>query len=268
MYVYNIAMPTNPTISSERFDEMYTALRELGLVENEQRLYVVSLQQGPTTVAHLAELLGIPRPNVYKVIDGLMRKGLIDPTLKKPYTKKFSVLSPSVIIELLNRKRSEQSSRDHAFLAVLPSYMGLFQQGASGAKIHTVTGRQEFKRLFQRMYEEANEEISFCGSMTRFHEAFGDEFFTDRVMTRIRKNVRGRALLTPDDRVNYSAEHHEAHKREVRYLENAVFDTSFHLFSNKVVLWQPHVPMAIVIEDTYLTQMMHDLFRTLWDRSG
>lgn len=41
----------------------------------------------------------------------------------------------------------------------------------------------------------------------------------------------------------------------------------FHIFSNKLVMWQPTVPMAVLIEDEYLVSMMKSVFDGMWERA-
>jgi len=259
-------MPKQTTTSD--IEPIYAALNELGLTENEQRLYVTSLNKGPLSISRLAEQLAISRPNLYKIIDGLAAKGLVDPQSRKRYTKNFSVEPPTVISELLKTKRSSQSKIDHAFIEQLPQYMNNFKQGEGPLKVKVLVGRKDFEKMYIQMYEEAQDDIRFCGSLREFTQAFGKEFVVMNVQKRLERNVKGIALLLPSDRDYYTAEEHRAHQREVRYLDGfGEFLTSFHIFSNKVVFYQPKVPMAVLIEDEYIVAMMKCLYEGLWAKA-
>jgi hypothetical protein len=52
-------------------------LQEVGFGENEARAYATLVQRGPLTGYQLARESGIPRPNVYPVIDRLEKRGAI-----------------------------------------------------------------------------------------------------------------------------------------------------------------------------------------------
>ena len=41
----------------------------------------------------------------------------------------------------------------------------------------------------------------------------------------------------------------------------------FQIFANKVIFWQPLAPLAIVIEDKYLVEMMESILDNLWERA-
>jgi hypothetical protein len=56
--------------------------------------------------------------------------------------------------------------------------------------------------------------------------------------------------------------------RETRILQGgAPFATSFQLFANKVLIWQPKAPLAVLIEDEYIVQMLRSIFYLLWGKS-
>lgn len=254
--------------SVNHLEPMYAALQELGLTENEQRLYTTSLLQGPASITKLAEALGLPRPNLYKIINGLVQKGLVDQRSRLNYAKNFSVEPPHTVSELLKTKRKEQSSIDHAFIEKLPTYMNEFRQGEGPMKIKALVGQKDFEKVYTQMYEEAEHEIRFCGSLREFGAAFGRALIAQNVQKRLKKQVRGKALILSSDRGYFSDEEHRTHQRDVRYLDNfSEFKTSFHVFSNKVVFWQPKVPMAVLVEDENIVAMMSSLYEGLWERA-
>lgn len=248
---------------------MYVALRELELTESEQRLYVASIARGPMSISKMATILGIPRPNLYKIIDRLIQKGLVDSRSRTRYAKTFCVEPPQVISELLKKKRDEQSSIDRNFIEKLPSYMGAFRQGSAPLKVKVLVGQKDFEDLYDQMYEEAEGEIRFCGSLRAFGKAFGQSSIDENVQRRLKKNILGKALVLTSDRGYFADSKHQADRREVRYLEELDECTpSFHVFSNKIVFWQPVVPMAVLIEDVYLVKMMSSLYDWMWGRAS
>jgi hypothetical protein len=56
--------------------------------------------------------------------------------------------------------------------------------------------------------------------------------------------------------------------RETRIVSGATpFATSFQLFANKVLIWQPKAPLAVLIEDEFIVQMLRSIFYVLWNKS-
>lgn len=251
----------------ESLRPLYAALQELGLSENEQRLYVASLQSGPSSISALAKQLGLPRPNLYKLIQGLEEKGLSDPGVRQRYSRKFSVLAPSTIAKQLKEKRARQEKIDRSFIERLPAYLSVFQQGEAPMKMSVLTGKKDFVRVFNQMYEEAENDLLFFGSVTMLAKAVSNELIQKNVRRRVQRDMRIRALLLPSDREYLTPAQHKEQMREVRYLETVPeFITSFHLFANKVIFWQPKTPMAMLIEDEYIVKMMESVFSGLWEQ--
>ena len=57
--------------------------------------------------------------------------------------------------------------------------------------------------------------------------------------------------------------------RETRILKGlAPFAPIFQLYANKVIIWQPKAPLAMLIEDEYITQMLRSIFNALWEKAG
>jgi len=65
------------------------ALRQFGLNDKEIKLYLTSLETGPTTVLELSKRSGIKRTNLYNYIDSMVSRGFLSLTIsgnKKLYT--------------------------------------------------------------------------------------------------------------------------------------------------------------------------------------
>lgn len=61
----------------------------------------------------------------------------------------------------------------------------------------------------------------------------------------------------------------EIEMRETRFLTSvAPFKTSFQLFGNKAVFWQPVAPAAILVEDELVVEMLKNIFDGLWVKSA
>lgn len=56
--------------------------------------------------------------------------------------------------------------------------------------------------------------------------------------------------------------------RTTRFFHGKIpFVTGFMLYANKVIIWQPKAPLAVLIEDEYIVEMLRSIFETLWSGS-
>ena len=57
-------------------------LSQLGLTQNQAKVYLACLQLGVDTVWHIAKFANLKRPTVYLILDDLGQKGLVSKTKK------------------------------------------------------------------------------------------------------------------------------------------------------------------------------------------
>lgn len=251
--------------TEQRHAALYKALEELGLSESERQLYSLSLSLGPTSIATLADRLGISRPNIYKVIAQLQRHGLAQFSGSKQYTKSFIVESPSAVAELLRKKREEVASRDDAFVFELPFFLTQYQQGNRPTKISVLQGRAKLLQAYLQVFEEAKDEICFFGAGAEFVKFVSFDLGKQRIRRRVERGVKARSLTLPDV-AESGLTTNLAELREARVLRSAApFVTSFHLFANKALLWQPKGDVAVLIEDEYIVAMLKSMFDVMWN---
>lgn len=248
---------------------LYDSLQELGLTDHEIVLYLLSLSLGPTTITVLAEYMTIPRPNVYKVIDGLEKIGLAKFSERKKYTRSFMVEPPSVVRELLKKKKEKLSVFDQKIVTSLPDLLALYKQGELPTSVRIFQGKQQFLQLFFQIIEEEKCESQFCGSAQDFIGFISWQEEREWISRRIQFGIKIRALLLPSQDADTLQSTDAKELRETRILCGAQpFATSFQLFANKIILWQPKAPLAVFIEDEYITQMFRSVFEVLWENNA
>ncbi len=82
-------------------------LLELGLTAIQAKIYLSLLQTGPSTAKNLAATMGTSRPDVYRIIEGLHKDGVIEKLLTKPAVFKATP-ADQLINSLLKRKIEAQ----------------------------------------------------------------------------------------------------------------------------------------------------------------
>src|SRR3989338_6121463 len=93
-------------------------LEELGLSENESKVYFASLSLGPATIIRIANTAEIKRTTVYSVVEALKQKGLINLEIKG-FKKLYAAENPEKLETILEVKRNKLK-------AMLPEFAGLY----------------------------------------------------------------------------------------------------------------------------------------------
>ncbi|OHA60151.1 MAG: hypothetical protein A2589_00530 [Candidatus Vogelbacteria bacterium RIFOXYD1_FULL_46_19] len=250
--------------------DFYTSLSELGLSQLEINLYTISLQLGPSPISLLAKYMGISRPNVYKVIEGLRDKGLASFYGQEKYARKFMVESPSIVLEKLRKKGELLKGLDGSLTASLPDLLAFYQQGGKDTKIKVIKNQDQFLKIFHQSLEETRVGgmMEFFGSASDFISFVGWQTEREWIKGRLKKKISIRTLVSPDKDAATLRVGQEKELREVRlYNGEANFPTSFLIYGNKLVIWQPKAPLAVSIEDEYMAVMFKSIFYTLWEKS-
>lgn len=247
---------------------LYSSLKELGLGEQEISLYSVSLTVGTVSISELAKHLKISRPNVYKIIKELEEKGLTQFGEHNKYARKFSVESPTVVLEKLREKKEKMQQLDHGLVSSLPELLTLFHQSESDTKIKVIQGKEQFLKNFNEILEQENKEIQYFGSVEDFVGFVSPASEAAWIKKRVAKNIKIKSLLLPSKVASDFALDDEKEMRETKILKGTwPFVTSFQIFSNKVIIWQPKAPLAILIEDKFIVEMLRSMFEKFWEIS-
>jgi len=245
---------------------LYKTLEELSLSEYETKLYMLSLTMGPSLVASLAKNMGISRPNLYKIVEGLEKKGLAEFSHKKGYNRRFMVASPTVVIDLLREKRKELEHIDQNITQQMPELLDAYKQGEQPTKISILPETIKILDAFDKVFEEAKDEILFLGSADDLTKMVSYSRLEKQIRKRIKRGVHTKLLLFPGEAAETFKKKDKRELRETRVIKNlSHFVTSFYLFANKIIIWQPEAPLAILIEDEYIVQMFKSMFTQLWE---
>jgi sugar-specific transcriptional regulator TrmB len=251
--------------NTELKQNLYTSLKELGLTEGEANLYTSSLLLGPSTIASLAQHLNIPRPNVYKVIAGLESHGLAKFSERQKYTRTFMVEPPTVVLEKLRQKRESMATLDHTLVGGMPDLLALYHQGESPTKIKILQGEEQWMKIFFQVLDETKDTISFFGSADAFIDMISWETENRWIKKRVQKGIHINVLLTPGKDAQTLQETDEDQMRTTRFFHGETpVVTGFMLYGNKVIIWQPKAPLAVLVEDEYIVQMLRSIFDVLW----
>ena len=250
-------------------DSIYTSLKEIGLTDFESSVYVASLALGPSPISVLAKHVHVSRPNIYKLIQGLEKHGLAKFSEKGKYARNFMVEPPTVVVEKLRQKKEILARMDHTLVSSLPDMLALYHQGEGDTKIRILKGKEQYLKVFNQSLDETKGEIQFFGSADTFINFISWEHELEWIKKRVKRNIFIKVLLLPGDVPEVLSKKDKEEMRETRVMEDMpTFPASFQLFANKVIIWQPKAPLAILIEDEFIVEMLRAVFNNFWERAG
>ncbi len=239
--------------------EIEKILKEVGLDENEAKIYLASLALGESTVLPIADKAIIGRTYCYDILDGLAEKGLIT-HVEKRGRRRYSAVAPEMIKKLLADKISK-------FDGILPDLKALYQKSAIRPKVRFFEGKEGIDIIHQEILDEAKE-IWFVGSISDWARKFPD--YVEIVKKQIAKGIKIRDLVKHGEKEPFAYQKlYKSGLQEMRILPSAAqFNTDNMLWSNKLVMVSYGADTyAVSVESAEIAQTMRVIYEILWKKA-
>ena len=111
----------NIVMEMKNFEYLVNELRKLGLNKKESLVYMTLLEMGPSTVQQLAPQVGLSRPTMYRILEGLQKKDLVSREEKRGERNRsfFVAGSPDHFLRVLRVKQRKAEEQEREFLRII-----------------------------------------------------------------------------------------------------------------------------------------------------
>lgn len=250
-------------------EELIATLNKIGVSAAAVTLYKNILENSSSNFSDLARKQHISRPLLYRLIAELEEADLLSFNKSVGGNNRLQLHAPTAVLQKIRAQKKEIEGVEKSFVNILPELMDQFQQGSQPSKVKVLRGVDAFVQFLFSIADEENKSCEIFGSIKDFIEFISWETENKWLKKRVSKGIKMRALLLPCEECRFLQKKDKEQLRETRiHLTEDLFQTSFQLFANKTVFWQPVAHLAIVIEDQYITAMLRSMFYTLWDKAG
>jgi sugar-specific transcriptional regulator TrmB len=154
-------------------EERLVTLTELGLTNNQAKIYLALLQAGPATANELAKNSKISRPDIYRIIPFLQKKGLVEKLMTKPSS--FQAIPATYVLPtLLKNKTTEQSQlkkKTEDLLSDLKNNHAKKETQRVKTEFILIPGKKVVVQRLKEAIETAQTSVSAVTSKKRFSAA-------------------------------------------------------------------------------------------------
>jgi sugar-specific transcriptional regulator TrmB len=230
---------------------MRDKLKELGLTENESKVYVALLELGPVHAGLITRKSGLHRRVVYDSLDRLIKKGLIGYIIQNN-VRLFQVSNPERFMEIVKE-------REAIVQEIMPQMLSLYKKTRENEETIFYKGRNGLKLIFEDQIASEKEILILGASLIAYDVLqFYFKWFDKRrkehhTKARIIFNSAGRKMKIP-----YA---------EVKYLpEKYASPLAVNIYGDKVaiILWKKETPLAIVIKNRQIADGYKKYFEFMW----
>ena len=241
-----------------------TLLTEIGLTENETKVYTALLDKGSLPVNRIYEETGINRRNVYDVLNKLISKGLATYVIENK-KKVFQATDPKRIITFLEEQKRLVEEKEELARKKLPELEKKFLAKTSAIEAEIYRGFEGIKTIWEDSLNY--KEMFFIGAAGYLYYLMPRYWI---VYNRKRKKVglkwfvlathemRGTNIPPLTDKLIKS----KYLPKELSGPPNVIW-----IYGNKVanVLWTD-TPLAFVVNDKEMAESYRKYFYFLWNK--
>lgn len=234
-------------------------LRELGLTENEVRIYLLLLQAGSLSPSDIAAKAGLHRPSAYDSLDRMLEKGIVS-VLNVEGKRSYQAVKPEALVEILRYKTESLQS-------IVPGLNRLFAAQAGAVDVQVHRGRRCFRTLLKDATStvKKGDLILAFGVDDRLLTEEVEPIYLNQYLTIIReKGVHENVIIKKG---GFRVKNPTTHYREV---DPALIGNSYYMiYGNRVAYFIQSVPYHVIIIDSPdLADTMRKQFNFFWEKAG
>lgn len=244
---------------------MLAKLKEVGLSENEAKVYLAMLELGPAVASDIAAKARINRPTAYAQIESLKKQSLAF-IKKKDGKTLFGAESPEKLEFLINKQRAEIDLRKEDLGRILPELMAAFDLTEEKPIVRYFEGKEGLAKV---RYEALHCKEKFIRSISSVEEVVAQrpDAVTKQPSERAKRGIRSRFIYT-SKRGPIFAKTDKESLRESKFVSTKKLSLKFDftVFDDKVALGVPYGKVgSIIIQNKNIAESFKSLFDFIWN---
>ena len=251
-------------------------LKKTGLEEKEAAIYGYLVESGGAFPSDISEHTKINRSTVYKTLGILSVRGLVGEVEKKKKLFYYPE-SPAKFLRTMKTKISFAEDAYKRAESLIPELEGFFKNHENKPRVTFYEGRdQVIAAYFTQTLEKKYELLAFANT-DQLLEFMTPSVLKDFIKQKENNGISARGIIpdTPTARKFTETTHSGIKKSsaiQARYVSHSVFPFPGEIIvygKNKVffVKFDKNAPIAVIIEDETIHNMMHMIFELSWTQA-
>lgn len=243
---------------------MINQLKNLGLSDNEARVYVAMLELGSATVLEISAKAGVNRPTTYVQIESLKRLGLVSTQIKGK-KQLFIAESPEQLEFVIEREKKAVEQKKEELQAVLPELINLFNLAGEKPQVRFLEGKEGLMKMQDELLKSKTKEVVGFTATESVLRIFPDHV-QNYASRRVRQGIRSKVIYT-DARGPVLEKNDEKMLREAKYVSPEQFP-----FKSDVTIYGDNIAISalegkvvgVIITHKELADSFRALFNLIW----
>jgi predicted transcriptional regulator len=251
---------------------MKNLINNLGLDDNEEKVYQALLELGPATVSQITKQAGITRTFGYQILEQLSIHGLVNRVSGRNACMRYAAQHPRHLVQFVQNRKHQWERRLREAEHRLPDLVSLFKV-AEKPVVKYQEGIEGVKNIYQQTLESKEEILSILdieGWDTPELRRFGKIYNRERSNKKIKERIL--ILDTPRGRQwmkDYQGSFRFTNYRWIRPEQVPgikEFGGEINIYENKVMMALLKKPnfMGVLIESSALVNILKGMFELAW----
>jgi len=239
-------------------DKIIQNLRELGLSENEVKVYLATLELGGGLASEISKKAGVERVNTYHLLNQLILEGLVYKGERKN-TLIFVAQGPAK----LEAKAIEKLS---SIRKILPELSALENLNQVKPKVGYFEGVEGIKQVFEDTLDLPKGAETLAYSYHKLDNQYLSEYIKDYIPRRVKKGITQRCIIERSEESLELMKGDKAELRECRLIdiEKFPFKNQINIYGDKMFIASYRDLMAVVIESKEVVDTQKAIFELAW----
>jgi len=245
-------------------------LQKLGLSDKEAKVYLSSMELGPSPVQVIAQKAGVNRATTYVMIESLISRGLMS-SFEKGKKKFFTAESPEQLVALLHKEEAEVKEKTRQMMEILPELKILFAAAEEKPKVKFFEGIEGLRAIQDDVLKSkyaSQEEIVALDEFDKIFPRQDSKDHRSEFAEKMRKEKIVFRVIYTSEKGKVLPSKKDGERSERRYIppEKFPFATDIVIYGNKVALGACRGKIiGIIIESKEISEALRAIFNLAWE---
>ena len=245
---------------------MENILEEIGLTQNETKVYLALNELGNSTISPIVQKAGISNSKIYIILDRLIKKGLVSHILINRVNH-YKTAEPNRLLEYLETKKKKIDKEEKKIREILPKLLMGQNLNDREREVEVYEGFNGLKSARERALNlmKKDNEMLILGA-SKFSTSQYEYYWENFHKRRISKGVNCRFLMYEETRNDVGQKRGKWKLTKVKYLkEKTVNPIRIDIYLNYTDIALDAVsPFVISIKSKEISDSFRNYFETLW----
>ena len=245
---------------------MENLLEEIGLTQNETKVYLALNELGTSTIGPIVNKAGISNSKIYIILERLIQKGLVSHILINNI-KNYKTADPNRLIDFLEEKKKKVELQENKIKNILPQLLSAQKRGVKDKQVEVYEGFNGIKSAREKALNllKKGDEMLILGA-SKFSTSQYEYYWENYHSRRIKKGINCRFLMYEDTKQNEGKKRENWKLTKVRYMqENIENPIRIDIYLDYVdVAIDAISPFVISINSKEVSNSFRNYFESIW----